>query len=84
MIAKAGPMGKMQMALESFVTALVCQTGSQLMSKMVLVPITRNPWLLHLHLSLSLLNGHCKYCYHILISMRDVQCYMINQQVLLL
>lgn len=44
MIAKAGPMEKMQIALESFVwdPALVCQTGSQLMSKIMLVPITCN------------------------------------------
>lgn len=40
MIAKAGPVGKMQIALESFVTALVCQAGSQLVSKIVLAPIT--------------------------------------------
>lgn len=40
-IAKAGPMEKMQISLESFVTALICQAGSQLMSKIMLVPITR-------------------------------------------
>lgn len=42
MIAKAGPLGKIQIALESLVIALVCETGSQLLSKIVLVSITHN------------------------------------------
>lgn len=42
MIAKDGPIGKMQIALESFVTALVCHAGSQLVFKIMLVPITCN------------------------------------------